>query len=85
MSEYNNQVEKVLENAIQAGRYKFMVHSVKGGWAHKSTTQLLEELKKEVIELEEAIVSGKGKEFIASEIGDVVNYAAMLLDKELSK
>ena len=85
MSEYNNRVEEVLDNVTQAGRYKFMIHSVKGSWGHKSQEVLLDELSKEVEELKEAILQNKGKEAIASEIGDVVNYAAMLLEKVLNR
>jgi hypothetical protein len=81
--EYNQRVEDALEALTQAGTYKFMVHSSKGDWNHKTKEVLLAELKREVEELEEAITTGKGKEAIVSEIGDIANYAAMLLDKEI--
>lgn len=68
--------DNVLEDALVAAKFKFMIHRRKGGWRHKDHSTLLKELKREVIELEQA----KTKEEIISECGDIINYAAMLMD-----
>ena len=81
---YNTRVDVALEALKRAGQFKMMVHSGKGDWDHKSKEVLLAGLKREVVELEEAITTGKNKEIIASEIGDIANYAAMLLEKEVT-
>ncbi len=81
--EYSTRVGEALDALKQAGQFKMMVHSGKGDWDHKSKEVLLRELKREVEELEEAITSGKNKEAIVSEIADIANYAAMLLEKEI--
>jgi len=40
----------------------------------------MEELKREVVELEEALASGQ-KEAVISEAADVANYLAMIIEK----
>jgi hypothetical protein len=66
----------ILEDALVSAKFKFMLHRRKGGWRHKDKDVLMTELKREVKELQEA----KSKEAIISECGDIINYAAMLID-----
>lgn len=73
------QEDDILEDALVAAKFKFMVHRRKGGWRHKGLTILLKELKKEIIELSEAVDEGN-VEHIITESADVVNYAAMIID-----
>ena len=83
MREYDEATQQALQNLVTAGAFKFMIHSRKGDWKHKTVEVLLAELKREVEELEEAIITGLPREHIISELGDIANYAAMILDKEL--
>ena len=72
--------DSIIADLGVAMKFKFSVHRSKGGWSHKSASILMEELKREVVELEEALASGK-KEAVISEAADVANYLAMIIEK----
>ncbi len=67
---------EILEDALVAAKFKFMVHRHKGDWYHKGYEQLVGELNREVRELEEAVTV----ESVISECADIINYAAMIID-----
>ena len=73
--------DQIIDDLGVAMKYKLMRHRSKGDWAHKDLTVLLRELKREVVELEEEILSGKKPEMIISEAADVANYAAFIIEK----
>ena len=75
-----NLENEILEDAMVAAKFKFMIHRRKGGWTHKSMDVLIAELEREIVELKEAVKVGK-KEPISSEGADIINYAAMIIDK----
>lgn len=58
---------------------KLRKNDYKGGWAEMSPSQLLDLLKVEVQELEEAIAAGDPLD-IAQECADIANYAMMIAD-----
>jgi|SaaInl8_200m_RNA_FD_contig_21_2868843_length_859_multi_5_in_0_out_0_1 NTP pyrophosphatase (non-canonical NTP hydrolase) len=64
-----------------AMQFKLMRHRNKGSWEHKSVDTLLVELKREVVELEDAVEAGNDTEHIISEAADVANYLAFLIEK----
>ena len=72
---------EILMDAVDVAKAKFAVHRDKGSWEFKTVGLLIKELKREVIELENA----KDKESVILERGDIVNYAAMILDIVRSK
>ncbi len=72
--------DEVIADLAVAQKFKFSVHRGKGGWSHKTKQTLLTELKREVVELEEALGSGN-KEAVISEAADVANYLAMIIEK----
>jgi len=72
--------DEVIADLAVAQKFKFSVHRGKGGWHHKTKQVLLAELKREVIELEEALASDN-KEAVISEAADVANYLAMIIEK----
>lgn len=57
--------------------YKLGLHRNKGHWSGKSDKELLEHLRDEVRELEDACRTGK-REDIASEAADVANLSMMI-------
>lgn len=73
--------DQIIADLGVAMKFKLMRHRSKGGWKHKSKDTLLKELKREVGELEEAIVAGKNPEHIISEAADVANYLAFIIEK----
>ncbi len=77
--DYMRYVDECIERALVAAKFKFYTHENKGIANYESLERLLELLEGEVAELKEAIESGK-KEHIQSECGDVVVYAALILD-----
>lgn len=74
------QEDDILADIMVAAKFKFMVHRRKGGWRHKDMNVLVKELEREVKELKDAIKSGN-TENIITESADIVNYAAMIVDK----
>jgi NTP pyrophosphatase (non-canonical NTP hydrolase) len=52
----------------------------KGGWSHMSTAALLRRLRQELGELAKAIADGKDEKVVASEAGDVANFAMMIAE-----
>ena len=72
--------DEIIADLAVAQKFKFSVHRNKGGWSYKTRHVLLTELKREVVELEEALALGN-KEAIISEAADIANYLAMLIEK----
>ena len=58
---------------------KLIENSHKTGWAHLSRKWILNRIKQEVKELEEAIELGN-KSFIIDECADVANFCMMMFD-----
>lgn len=79
-------VDNLLDELAVLSRFKFLVHKHKGDWTYKNFDMLIEQLENEVKELTTEIKNPKAKrEAILSELGDVVNYCVMILDKLDSK
>ncbi len=68
--------DQILEDGIGIAKAKFIIHRDKGDWEHKTLATLIEELKREISELEEAST----KEEIILECGDLINYSCMIID-----
>lgn len=60
---------------------KLRNNSFKEHWIDTDIDMLIQCLRKEVIELEEAITEKKSIEDVWREAGDVANFAAMIADK----
>lgn len=76
---YMKYVDEVVERASVCAKFKLYTHENKGIANYESLQRLLELLQGEVDELKEAVKLG-AKEPIQSECGDIVVYAALILD-----
>jgi len=72
--------DHMIKDITDAQRFKFAVHQSKGSWRHKTPKVLIDELRREVNELEVCVLDGCTKEAILSECADIANYVAMLWD-----
>lgn len=72
---------EILMDAMDVAKAKFAVHRDKGSWKFKTFNMLKEELQREVEELNNAVTV----EEVILECGDIVNYAAMIIDIVRSK
>lgn len=84
MSEYKDYVANLLDDAMDTAKFKLLVHAHKGRANYTSTLELLNLLQGEVKELEDALALGK-KECILSECGDIIVFAALMIEYIKSK
>jgi len=77
--------DAIISDLATAQKFKFMVHSQKGGWDSKDLDTLSFELAREMKELKEKLNDFQGgeasKEEVISECADVANYLAMIIEK----
>ena len=79
MSFKMDQANEAIKYLNELQRTKFIINTHKDAWEELSAETLLEGLFKEVIELQEALMSGK-RGNAQLECADVANYAVMLCD-----
>lgn len=65
-------------------RAKLALNNHKGGWDRLRTKELIELMRREIEELEEAVKNEDYKE-AAMECADIANYAMMISDKCLNR
>ena len=71
--------DKIIEGFSNTMKIKLDVNGYKSHWSEKKNSYLLERLKEEVKDLENALINN---EPILGECADIANFAMMIADKE---